>query len=376
MHSQNIDGWYWVMTKIDDLKLIVLENAKELGELVDNHLKVLRNSDTSYIVPIKESRFANGEGKLEICESIREKDVYILSDVGNYSITRKYRGVDHILGPDEHFADVKRVIAATSNHARRVSVVMPLLYESRQHKRKGRESLDCAMGLQELEYYRIRSFVTFDAHDPSVANAVPRMAFDNFYATSSVLESMYINDADSLNNVLVIAPDAGAVERARYYADLIKCKVGFFNKRRDYSVLVNGKNPIVAHDYLGDSMEGMNIIIVDDMIASGGSVLDIAEKAKEKGAKKVLICATFALFSEGIDAFDEAYNKGLIDKVYSTNITYVPRYIKDREWYVDVDCSEKIAQIVSRLNNGESLEPLHHDGNETYQKLLKLKENR
>lgn len=318
------------MAKIDDLRLIVLESARDLGELVDNHLKVLRNSETSYIVPIKESRFANGEGKLEICESVREKDVYILSDVGNYSITRKYRGVDHILGPDEHFADVKRVIAASANHARRVSVVMPLLYESRQHKSKGRESLDCAMGLQELEFYRTKSFVTFDAHDPSVAGAASRMAFDNFYATSKVLESMYVNDADSLNDVLIIAPDAGAVERARYYADLIKCKVGFFNKRRDYSVIVNGKNPIVAHDYLGDGMEGKNIIIVDDMIASGGSVLDIAEKAKNKGAKKVFVCATFALFTEGIEAFDEAYNNGLIDKVYSTNITYVPQYIKEK----------------------------------------------
>ena len=184
---------------------------------------------------------------------------------------------------------------------------------------------------------------------------------------------MYVNDADSLNDLLVIAPDMGAVERARYYADLIKCDVGCFNKRRDYSILVDGKNPIVAHDYLGTSMKDKNIIIVDDMIASGGSVLDIAEKAKEKGAKKVFICTTFALFTEGIKAFDEAYNKGLIDKVYSTNITYVPDYIKEREWYVDVDCSLKVAQIIHRLNKGESLEPLHHDGSETYKKLLELK---
>lgn len=361
------------MTKIDDLRLIVLESARDLGELVDNHLKVLRNSETSYIVPIKESRFANGEGKLEICESVREKDVYILSDVGNYSITRKYRGIDHILGPDEHFADVKRVIAASANHARRVSVVMPLLYESRQHKRKGRESLDCAMGLQELEYYRIRSFVTFDAHDPSVANAVPGMAFDNFYATSQILETMYEKDIDDVSNLLVLAPDMGAVERARYYADIIGCDVGCFNKRRDYSRVVDGKNPIIAHDYLGRDMTGKDIIIVDDMIASGGSVFDVAERAKKMGANKIFVCATFALFTEGIEAFTRAYEKGIINRVYSTNLTYVPDYIKALPWYVDVDSSRKIAEIVNDLNVGCSLEPLHHDGNETYQKLLKIK---
>ncbi len=361
------------MIKVDDLKLVVLENAKELGELVDNHLKVMRNTDTSYVVPINQSRFGNGEGKAEVCESIREKDAYLLCDVGNYSITKTYRGMSHILGPDEHFNDVKRVIAS-SNHAGRVSIVMPLLYESRQHKRKGRESLDCALALQELEnYYRIKTFVTFDAHDPSIVNAVPRMAFDNFYPTSDILKTMFVTEEDSLDNLLVIAPDMGAVERARFYAGVIGCDMGCFNKRRDYSKLVDGKNPIVAHDYLGTSMEDKNIIIVDDMIASGGSVLDIAEKAKKRGAKKVFICATFALFTEGIDAFDEAYNKGIIDRVYSTNVTYVPESIKEKEWYVDVDCSQKIAQIINCLNNGESLEPLHNDGTETYQKLRELR---
>lgn len=361
------------MKKIGNLRLIVLENASELGTLVDNHLKVMRDCERSTIIPIKNSRFSNGEGKVEICESVREKDVYILSDIGNYSTSYKMRGVDHPMGPDEHFADVKRVIAATANHAKRVSLIMPLMYESRQHKRKGRESLDCAMGLQELEDFRIKSFITFDAHDPSVANAVPKMAFENFYATSKILEVMYETDIDDVNNLLVLAPDMGAVERARYYADIIGCDVGCFNKRRDYSRLVNGKNPIIAHDYLGRDMSGKDIIIVDDMIASGGSVLDVAERAKNMGANKVFICATFALFTEGVEAFDKAYNDGIISRVYSTNLTYVPESVKVLPWYHDVDSSYKIAEIINNLNKGKSLEPIHHDGNETYQKIRQIK---
>lgn len=361
------------MEKIDNLKLIVLENAQELGKLVDNHLRIEREHRDSYIVPIKNPRFSNGEGKAAICESVREKDLFIVADVGNYSCTYKMRGQDHIMGPDEHFTDVKRVIAATSNHANRISLVTPLMYESRQHKRKGRESLDCAMSLQEIESLGIKNFVTFDAHDPSVANAVPKMAFENFYATSNILEVMYATDVENPDNLLVLAPDMGAVERARYYADIIGCEVGCFNKRRDYSCVVDGKNPIIAHDYLGRDMTGKDIIVVDDMIASGGSVLDVAERAKKMGAKRVFISATFALFTEGTDAFERAYEKGIIDRVYSTNLTYVPTSIKNAPWYVDVDSSKKIAEIINNLNRGMSLEPIHHDGNETYEKIRKLK---
>ncbi len=361
------------MKKINNLKLIVLDNAKELGILVNNHLNVLRETDTNYLVPIKNSRFSNGEGKVEICDSVREQDVYIISDIGNYSCSYKMRGVDHPMGPDEHFADVKRVIAATSNHANRISVLMPLMYESRQHKRKGRESLDCAMGLQELEDFGIKSYITFDAHDPSVANAVPKMAFENFYSTSKILETMYEKDINDVNNLLVLAPDMGAVERARYYADIIGCDVGCFNKRRDYSRLVNGKNPIIAHDYLGRDLNGKDIIIVDDMIASGGSVLDVAERAKKMGANKVFISATFALFTEGVEAFEKAYVDKIIDRVYSTNLTYVPENIRSLPWYVEVDSSEKIAEIINNLNLGKSLEKIHHDGNETYKNLRQMK---
>lgn len=361
------------MKKIGNLRLIVLENAYELGVLVDNHLKTLRKSEESFIVPIKNSRFSNGEGKIEICESVRDKDVYILSDIGNYSCTYKMRGVDHNMGPDEHFADVKRVIAATANHAKRVSVIMPLMYESRQHKRKGRESLDCALGLQSLFDYQIKTYVTFDAHDPGVSNAVPSKGFENFFATSEILKRMYELDVEDANNMLVLAPDKGAVDRASYYSDIIGCQIGFFNKRRDYSKLVNGKNPIIGHDYLGEPMKGKDIVIVDDMIASGGSVLDVAEKAKNMGANKVFICATFALFTEGIESFEKAYENGIIDRVYSTNLTYVPESIKALPWYIDVDASSKIANIINNLNKGRSLEPIHHEGTETYKKIREIK---
>lgn len=356
-----------------DLKLIVLENAHHLGLLVDEHLKRINGCDESFIIKADSPRFSNGEGKVKICNSIREKDVYILADVGNYSITYNFREMLHYMAPDEHFMDVKRVIAASADHAKRVSVVMPLLYESRQHKRKGRESLDCALALQELENYNIKNLVTFDAHDPSVANAIPKMAFTNVFPTSKVLEKLYITDNDMVNNLLVLAPDVGALERARCYADLIGCDVGVFNKRRDYSKLVNGKNPIIAHDYLGSSMVDKNVIIIDDMIASGGSVIDVAREAKRRGAKNVIVCTTFALFTEGVEIFNKAYDEGLIARVYGTNTTYVPDEIKNLPWYVDVDCSEKIALMIDYLNKGKSLEPLMYDGNETYNKLRKLR---
>lgn len=361
------------MKKVGNLRLIVLENASELGTLVDNQLKLIRGCEGSSIVPIKNSRFSNGEGKVEICESVRDKDVYILSDIGNYSCTYNMRGLPHNMGPDEHFADVKRVIAASANHARRVSLIMPLMYESRQHKRKGRESLDCAIGLQELFQYKIKNFITFDVHDQGVSMAVPQDAFENFYATGKILEAMYEKDIDDIDNLLILAPDMGAVERARYYADIIRCQLGCFNKRRDYSRLVKGKNPIIGHDYPGSDMKGKDIIIVDDMIASGGSVLDVAERAKNMGANKVFICATFALFTEGTEAFEKAYNDGIINRVYSTNLTYVPDSIKNAEWYQDVDSSRKIAEIIDNLNKGKSLESLHHDGNETYQKIRQIR---
>lgn len=351
-----------------DLRLIVLSNADELGEKVNNHLVLKDGKLEDYRVGIDECRFSNGEGKVKILESIRNKDVFVLSDIGNYDMTYREHGRVHTVGPDEHFSDIKRVILAASNHPKRISLITPLLYESRQDKRKGRESLDCALGLQEIEKLGVKNLITFDAHNPTVSNAIPTMSFENFYPTSTILYEMFRN-FDSMSELLVLAPDFGAMERARYYAEMLGCDVGAFYKRRDYSKLIGGKNPIVEHAYLGADIRGKNVIIVDDMIASGGSILDVAREAKERGAKRVFVAATFALFTEGIDRIEAEYKKGTFDYIYSTNLSYVPERIKDKEWYVDVDCSEMIARIIIALNSGKSLEPIHNEKVETYKRL-------
>lgn len=353
----------------DNLGLIVLESAKELGWKVQVHLNNIRKNDCNYKIAIENSRFSNGEGKIKILESVRGRDVYILSDVGNYDIQYSLHGRIHHMGPDEHFSDIKRVIAASANHAHSVSLITPLLYESRQHKRKGRESLDCALGLQELEHLGIKNLITFDAHDPSINNAVPRMAFENFYPTNIILEEMLFNEGSDMNNVMVISPDMGALERARYYAEMLGTDVGCFYKRRDLSRVVNGKNPIIEHTYLGSDLMGKNVVIVDDMIASGGSILEVASEVKKRGAKKVYLVATFSLFTEGVEVIKDAYEKGLFDKLYTTNLSYVPSSIKEELWFNEVDCSLKIARIIDRLNRDESLEPLHNEGKKAVKKL-------
>ena len=350
-----------------NLRLIILENIRDLGLKINEHLKEMNQVDEDFIVPITNTRFSNGEGKIRINQSVREKDLYVLSDIGNYDLTYKMHGRTHYMSPDEHMSDVKRVIAATSDHAKRVSVIMPLLYESRQHKRKGRESLDCALGLQEIENLGIKNFITLDAHDPNVANAVPRMAFENFYPTNMILDRMF--QTEDMTNLQVIAPDLGAMERARFYAEMLGCDVGCFYKRRDLSKVVDGKNPIVEHLYLGSSVEDKNVIIVDDMIASGGSVLEVAKELKERGAKNVYICTTFALFTEGIEVFERAYKEGWFDKLFSTNVSYIPTSVKESDWYVDVDCSLMLARIINALNKGETLSVIHDEGKEAYKSL-------
>lgn len=344
----------------NNLKLIVFENAKELGEKVNKHLNEIRNTKCNYIVPITSSRFSNGEGKVRIDETVRDKDLYIISDVGNYSLSYKFHGMNHFISPDEHFQDIKRLISATSGHASKMNIIMPLLYQSRQHKRKGRESLDCAVALQELERLGVRNIITFDAHDPNVVNAVPNLSFDNFYPTNIIIDELEKNE--ETNNILVISPDMGAIERARYYADMLKCDVGLFYKRRDLTKIVNGKNPIVEHVYLGANVKDKNILIVDDMISSGASMLETAETLKERGAKKIFLAATFALFTEGTEVFDQAYNKEIYNKVYVTNLSYVSQEIKNKEWYVEVDCSMQMAKIIDKLNKKESIAEIYDAG--------------
>ena len=344
-----------------DLKLIILENCKDLGLKVSKHL----NDDC--LVSIINSRFANGEGKVKIEDSVRDKDLYIISDVGNYSIYYEFHGLKHYMSPDEHFQDIKRVISATSGHAERITLIMPLLYQSRQHKRKGRESLDCAISLQELEALGVNSIITFDAHDPNVSNAIPKLPFQNFYPTHTIINELV--DNEDIKNILVISPDMGAMERARYYAEILGCDVGVFYKRRDLSKVVNGKNPIVEHVYMGVDVKDKDILIVDDMIASGNSMLETAKELKEKGARKVFLVATFSLLTEGNKNFIEAYEKGYFDKLYSTNLSYVPDEIKKEFWYHEVDCSYQIAEIIKTLNEKKSLDKLLNGKKEIIEKI-------
>ena len=351
----------------NDLALLVLDNCKEFGEKVEQNLLKIRNEDgKKYIAKLTASRFSNGEGKVVIDDSIRNKEIYILCDVGNYSITYKCRGKDHEMMPDEHFQDIKRVISATCGHASKITVIMPLLYESRQHRRTGRESLDCANSLQELERLGVKSIITFDAHDPNVINATPNLSFDNFYPTNTIIKQIAKNDPKIFENALVVSPDFGAMARARYYAEILGCDVGVFYKRRDLSKLVNGKNPVVAHTYMGSDVKGKNVLIVDDMIASGGSVIEVAKKLREMGANKICITCTFALFTEGFDKFLEAKENGLFDKLYTTNLSYISKEITKYDWFYDVDMSHLVAEIIDSMDKKEPLTKFFNKTKETF----------
>lgn len=331
---------------MNNLKIIAFENCKELGEKVDKHLKKFTGSKNSYITNVVCSRFNNGEGKLYISESIREKDLYILSDVGNYSISYDFYGNKHNMAPDEHYQDIKRVISATNGRFSKMTVIMPLLYQSRQHRRKERESLDCALALQELEKLGVNNIITFDCHDPNVSNAIPNLPFENIFATETILKEIFNKEKIDKDHLLTISPDMGAMERARYYAEILSCDVGLFYKRRDLSKLIDGKNPVVEHVYLGKNPEDITVLVIDDMIASGGSMIDVATELKKRGASKVILVATFALFTAGISKFDKAYAEGIFDRLYTTNLTYVPTEIKEKEWFHEVDCSEQLAKII------------------------------
>ena len=345
----------------NNLKLVVFSNAEMLGKKVDEALRALNNSNDTYILPITSDRFSNGEGKVKINETVRDKDLYILSDIGNYSISYDFHNMKHYMSPDEHFQDIKRLISATSGHAAKINVIMPMLYQSRQHKRKGRESLDCALALKELERIGVTNIITFDAHDPNVVNAVPNLSFDNFYPTNIIIDALEKNENIN-SNIIVVSPDMGAMERARYFAGMLGCDVGLFYKRRDLTKVVNGKNPIIEHVYLGSDVKNKNILIVDDMISSGTSMIETAKSLKKKGAKKIYLAATFALFTEGIDMFDEAYNNKEFDKLYVTNLSYVSDDIKNKEWYNETDCSGLIAEVINKLNKKESIAEIYEQG--------------
>ena len=342
----------------NELCLIVMENCKEFGQKIDQYLMKTRGSKKSFILPIEIIRFNDGEGKVKLLSSIRGKDVFIISDTHNYNISYTMYGKKHTMCPDEHYQDIKRVILAMMGHANRISVVMPFLYASRQHRRKARESLDCALALQELKALGVNNIITFDAHDPNVQNAIPTMALDNFYVTSNILRQFLKNEKLDRDNTLVISPDAGAMDRARFLADIIKADVGLFYKRRDLSKVVNGSNPIIAHEYLGKDLEGKDAIVVDDMIASGKSLIDVAVQLKERKARNIYFFVTFSLFTAGTDIFVNAHKEGLFKKIYSTNLTYVPVSVLNSKWFVAADCSEFMAQIIDYSNQGKPISEL------------------
>ena len=351
------------------LKIIAMENCKAMGQKVNDYIVSFRegtisevhtsplyvNYDSSnYLVDAKCPRFGSGEAKGTLGESIRGTDLYIMTDVCNYSLTYTVNGYTNHMSPDDHYQDLKRIISAATGKAKRINVIMPFLYESRQHKRTKRESLDCALALQELIDMGVSNIITFDAHDPRVQNAIPLSGFDSFNPPYQFMKALFRAVPDlnvDKDHLMIISPDEGAMGRAVYFSNILGVDMGMFYKRRDYSVVVNGKNPIVAHEFLGDNLEGKDVIIVDDMISSGESMLDVAKQIKERGAKRVFVCTTFGLFTDGMDKFDEFYEKGLIDKVITTNLTYIPEEYASRPYFVKADMSKFISLIIDALNH-------------------------
>ena len=307
------------------------------------------------------SRFGSGEAKGTILDSIRGKDLYLLVDVTNYSIEYSLCGHMNKMSPDDHYSDLKRIITAAAGKARRINVIMPFLYESRQHKRTSRESLDCAVALQELHALGVENIITFDAHDPRVQNAIPNSGFDSIQPTYQFIKALFNNVPDlqvDSEHMMIISPDEGAMGRAVYYSNVLGLDMGMFYKRRDYSRVVNGRNPIVAHEFLGSSVEGKDVFIVDDMISSGESMLDVAKELKKRKANRVFVAATFGLFTNGLKQFDEYYEQGLISKVLTTNVIYQTPDLLSRPYYINVDLSKYIALMIDKLNYDHSISEL------------------
>ena len=358
-----------------ELTVIGMKGSEAFVERVDAYLKEWRRhgAEDTYLAHVSCPRFGSGEGKSIIKESMRGQDVYIYCDVFNYGVTYKMQGMVVPMSPDDHYADLKRIIAAIGGKARRITVIMPMLYEGRQHKRTTRESLDCAMMLQELVNMGVSNIITFDAHDPRVANAIPLSGFDNVMPNYQMIKALVKNVPDVVidkDHVVMISPDEGAMGRCINYSNSLSVDVGMFYKRRDYSTIVNGKNPILEHKYLGKDLQGKDVIIVDDMISSGGSLLDVATQLKEVyGAKRVFNFATFGLFTDGFAAFDEAYEKGIIDKIFTTNLVYRKPEILDKPWYVEVNMAKYVAYIIDTLNHDTTISNLL-DPNTRIAKLL------
>ena len=358
-----------------ELTVIGMKGTEAFVERVDAYLKEWRRHDDedTYLAHVSCPRFGSGEGKSLIKESMRGQDVYIFGDIFNYGVTYKMHGMIVPMSPDDHYADLKRIIAAIGGKARRITVIMPMLYEGRQHKRTTRESLDCAMMLQELVAMGVSNIITFDAHDPRVANAIPLSGFDNVMPNYQMIKALVRSVPDVVidkDHVVMISPDEGAMGRCINYSNCLSVDVGMFYKRRDYSTIVNGKNPILEHKYLGQDLEGKDVIIVDDMISSGGSLLDVATQLKKVyGAKRVFNFATFGLFTDGFAAFDEAYENGIIDKIFTTNLVYRKPEILQKPWYVEVNMAKYVSYIIDTLNHDTTISNLL-DPNTRIAKLL------
>lgn len=358
------------------LGIIAIDGCQAMGKEVDHFITTWRHEDghkfmddvvfsgyqrDSYLVNAHVPRFGSGEAKGVIDESVRGMDLYILVDVCNYSLTYSMSGNTNHMSPDDHYQNLKRIIAAVGGKAKRINVIMPFLYESRQHKRSSRESLDCALALQELTHMGVDNIITFDAHDPRVQNAIPLSGFETVRPTYQFVKGLLDRYDDLIidsDHMMAISPDEGATERAVYLANVLNLDMGMFYKRRDYTKIVNGRNPIVAHEFLGSNVEGKDVIIIDDMISSGESMIDVASELKRRKAKRVFCATTFGLFTNGFKKFDEAYTNGIIDKVLTTNLVYQPEELLSKPWYINVDMSKYIALLIDTLNHDSSISNL------------------
>ncbi|MCI8286537.1 MAG: ribose-phosphate pyrophosphokinase [Lachnospiraceae bacterium] len=372
---------------VGSLGIIALEGCRPLGEKIDQYLvrwRAERESEhkdslafsgyqrCSYLLKTKVPRFGSGEAKGMILESVRGHDLYLLVDVCNHSLTYKLCGLENHMSPDDHYQDLKRIIAAVGGKARRITVIMPFLYESRQHKRTNRESLDCALALQELVQMGVDNIITFDAHDPRVQNAIPLHGFETVQPAYQFIKGLLRHERElklDAEHMMVISPDEGGMSRAIYIANVLGLDMGMFYKRRDYTRVINGRNPIIAHEFLGTSVEGKDMIIIDDMISSGDSVLEVAAALKERKAHKIFVFATFGLFTSGFDKFDKAFETELIDRVLTTNLIYQTPELLQREWYINCDMSKYIAYIIDTLNHDSSISDLLNP-NERIQSIL------
>ncbi len=348
---------------VGKLSIISMKGCEEITARIDEYLKKFRDFEDmeTYVTHVTCPRFGTGEGKGVIDETVRGHDVYIICDCFNYGVTYNMYGMENHMSPDDHFQDLKRVIAAMGGKARRVTVVMPMLYEGRQHRKSARESLDAAMMLQELVTMGVTNIITFDAHDPRIVNAIPLSGFDNVQPTYQMIKALIRAIPDiSLNkfDTIVISPDEGGMSRSMYYSSVLKLDLGMFYKRRDYTRIENGKNPIVAHEYLGRDVSNKDVIIVDDMISSGESIIDVATNLKKHGAKRIFVFTTFGLFCNGLEVFDEAYTNGVVDKIFTTNLIYRNPGLKNRDWYCEVDMSKYISLLIDTLNHDETISKL------------------